>query len=327
MSWRAEVPVTEVGRTSTWDATVAAATVVVATCDRADWVPELLRSLAQQDIPLEVVLVDDASAQPVGLPDDDLPVLLLRTAHRAGPSAARNAGAARRRTGVVLLTDDDCLPSPGWARALRSALDGRGVVQGRTEPMDEPHGPWDRAITVTSVTGLWETCNLGLDATAFEAAGGFADLGLLPGTGARGFGEDAELGARLARAHGSGYVDTARVRHRWVAGDYRDHLRGRARLQGFPGLVRHVPELPLIGGVGLSRRNLVTDVGVLGLAAAAVLPWAAVAAAPWVVRSLREAGDRPGRPRVVRAAQLAAADAVGMAGLLRGSLRARRLVL
>ena len=323
---RAHVEVTEVGRTAAWDAAAPAATVVVATCDRRAWLPDLVRSLEQQAIPLELVLVDDASQEPVPVPTTSLPLLLLRTAHRAGPSAARNAGVLRRRTSALLLTDDDCLPEPGWARAHLAALPGHGIVQGATTPVDEEHGPWDRSITVGGLTGLWETCNLAVDAAAFERAGGFADLGLL-GEGSRGFGEDAELGARIARAEGAAFAGAATVRHRWVSGDYRDHLRGRARLEGFPGLARHVPELPLLGGVALSRRTVITDVGVLGLAAAVLAPWTAVAAIPWAARSWSEAADRPGRPRAVRAAQLAVADLVGAAALVRGSARARRPVL
>ena len=281
---RAEVATAEVDRSPAWHDARAEVTVVVATCDRSAWVPELLGSLAQQDIPVEVVLVDDASLDAVALPDTELPVLLLRTATRSGPSAARNAGALRRRTPVLLLTDDDCLPDPSWARELRDALAGRAIVQGRTEPVEVPHGPWDRSITVTGTTGLWETCNLAVDAVAFDEVGGFADLGLL-GSGSRGFGEDAELGALLAR-RGAAFAPDAVVRHRWVPADYRDHVRGRARLEGFPGLSRHV-ELPLVGGVGLSRRSLVTDLGIVGLAATAATPLAAVAAVPWAVRTWR----------------------------------------
>ncbi|MCU1601847.1 MAG: glycosyl transferase, family 2 [Frankiales bacterium] len=324
---RAEVAVTEVDRTAAWDGATPIATVVVATCDRAPWLPGLIRSLEQQAISLELVLVDDASQAPASLPSTDLPVLLLRTHRRAGPSAARNAGAVRRRTGTLLLTDDDCLPDPGWAQAHLTALPGHGIVQGATSPVDDEHGPWDRSIAVGGLTGLWETCNLAVDGRAFDDAGGFAELGLL-GSGSRGFGEDAELGARIARVAGGAFAPGATVRHRWIAGDYRDHLSGRARLAGFPGLVRHVPELPLVGGLALSRRTVVTDVGLLGLAAAVVVaPWTALAAVPWAVRSFKDAGDRPGRPRPVRAGQLALADVVGAAALLRGSARARRPVL
>lgn len=323
MTWRASVDATEVHRSAAWGAP-AAATVVVATCDRGPWLPELLASLAAQTIGVEVVLVDDSSTIPVFV-TADLPLLVLRTAHRAGPSAARNAGAARAQTDLLLLTDDDCLPAPTWAGALVGALAAAPVVQGKTLPVDADHGPWDRAIEVLGASGLYETCNLGVHAPAFLDAGGFADLHLLDRAG-RGFGEDAELGSLLAHGRAA-FCPDALVRHRWVPATYRDHLAGRARLAGFPAL--DVPEVRsrLVAGVGLSRRTLVTDLGLAGVLATAATPLGLVAVAPWARRVWTEAAGRPGRPRGVRAAQLAVADVVGAAALVRGSVRARRLVL
>ena len=45
-----------------------------------------------------------------------------------GPAAARNAGVRAARGRVVLLTDDDCVPAPGWAAALAAAVEGRRAV-------------------------------------------------------------------------------------------------------------------------------------------------------------------------------------------------------
>ena len=36
----------------------------------------------------------------------------------AGPAAARNRGAAEARGSLILLTDDDCVPLPGWIDAM-----------------------------------------------------------------------------------------------------------------------------------------------------------------------------------------------------------------
>lgn len=337
MTWRSEVRTSELARTAAWDGARPEASVVVATCDRGGWLPGLLGCLeAQQDVALEVVLVDDSSrdgtSEVLASLGSALPVLALRTDHRAGPSAARNAGAAAARGAALLLTDDDCLPDPGWARGLlRELAAGATVVQGRTLPTDDDHGPWDRSITVTAPTGLYETCNLAVVADAFRAVGGFGDLGLLAGPSARGFGEDAELGSLLASRGRPGWAPEAVVRHRWVAGSYADHLAARRRLVGFPALAGLVPEVRerLVGGVLLSRRTLVTDAGVLAVAAAVLArsPWPALGCLPWAGRLAAEAAGRPGRPRLVRAAQGAAADLVGAAALARGSLRARRPVL
>jgi GT2 family glycosyltransferase len=63
---------------------------------------------------------------------------------RGGPSAARNAGAAQAACEVVLLLDDDCLPQPGWARALVAAVAQDRIVGGAVVP---PRGAsvWLRA--------------------------------------------------------------------------------------------------------------------------------------------------------------------------------------
>lgn len=337
-AWRSAAPVVELCRSATWDGARAEATVVVATCNRKAWLRDLLHALAQQVGPaLEVVLVDDGSTD--GTPEvlaalavTTLPLLVLRLPERSGPSAARNGGVDRARTPYLLLTDDDCLPEPEWsASLLRGLVAGASVVQGRTTPVDEEHGPWDRAITVRGISGLYETCNLGLLADPFRSAGGFADLGLLPGLSARGFGEDAELGSRVCDAGHAVWAETAVVRHRWIPSTYVDHLAGRRRLVGFPRLATLVPEVAdrLTYGVFLSPRSFHTDAAVAatGLALLARRRWPLLAALPWCLQLLEEAAGRPGRPRAVRAAQLGLADLVGAAALARGSIRARRAVL
>src|SRR5688500_15717738 len=103
-TWRAQASAEELARSTTWDAAVPSATVAGAPCTRSGWLTELVGALEQQrGTDLEVVLVDDASDDET--PDalrtlcaaTPLPLLALRTAHRAGPSAARNAGADRAR--------------------------------------------------------------------------------------------------------------------------------------------------------------------------------------------------------------------------------------
>jgi len=70
-----------------------------------------------------LIVVDDGSPLPV----TDLPgrIEMIRLASNRGPAAARNAGLARaleRRATVVLFTDVDCVPDPGWAGALLAHL-------------------------------------------------------------------------------------------------------------------------------------------------------------------------------------------------------------
>jgi glycosyltransferase involved in cell wall biosynthesis len=99
-------------------------TVIVPTLDRPRALATCLDGLAALDYPsgrLEVVIVDDGSRTPVE-PSwvgaiRSIRIELLRQ-DRAGPAAARNAG-ARRATGELLaFIDDDCVPRSDWLRRL-----------------------------------------------------------------------------------------------------------------------------------------------------------------------------------------------------------------
>jgi hypothetical protein len=163
---------------------------------------------------------------------------------------------------VLAVTDDDCLPEPGWAAALVAVVhDGAAVAQGCTRPVDGARGAWDRAVRVEEPSWLFETCNLGFERQRFVELGGFPTLQVL-GRLARGFGEDVVFGALAVLAT----------------------------------LATRRPAL-LLGTV------------------------------PWMRRVLPVARFRTGRPLAFRLAQEAVADAVGLASLLEGSVRHRRLVL
>lgn len=319
----------------------AALSVVVATRDRAGNLAGLLAALeAQQDGDLEVTFVDDGSVDETWATLTELAehsplrLLALRLASSRGPSVARNTATARTRGGWLAFTDDDCLPTPGWTRGLREVLT-RDVelVQGRTQPEpDSPHGPWDRSIRITVPTPLYETCNLAVSRAAFLRCGGFPVLDLVPGAGARGFGEDAVFGARMIATGGRrAFANQAVVHHRWVPGRYADHLAGLRRLAAFPVLGRQVPELRAAywHRLFLSGRTAAFDTALTGVVATLLSRrrWPILLVLPWLRLSWRAAADRPGRSTVLRLAQLAVGDLVGLAALLRGSIRARRLLL
>ncbi|HVW81473.1 MAG TPA: glycosyltransferase family A protein [Mycobacteriales bacterium] len=330
-----------------WLGPGGAVAVVVSTHGRAGLLGGLLDTLERQaGVDFEVVVADNGS------PDETwaalvercastpLRLLALRLPFHDGPGVPRNTCVAAARASLIAFTDDDCLPTPGWLAALVAAFDdsaGEGVdiVQGATAP--EPGGwagPWGRSLSVPAASGLFETANLAVRRTSFEAAGGFGAKRLLSG---RAFGEDVVLGAAIAAGGGFRFAPDALVHHRVMPGSYRDFLRERWRLMGFPLLVRMVPELRSRAylGIFLGRRRAITDLGVCGLLLAIGLAaagrWlgllALLAAVPWATVLWREAGARPCVPRPLRAAQLLVADLVGFAALLIGSARARRLLL
>ncbi len=100
--------------------------IIIPTYARPAPLAACLQSLARLDYPrdrFEVIVVDDGGTPPpeavVASFRDRLDVMLLTHA-RAGPAAARNAGAAKARGKFLVFTDDDCAPAPDWLRTLAS---------------------------------------------------------------------------------------------------------------------------------------------------------------------------------------------------------------
>lgn len=332
-----------------WPGDVPAIAALVSTYGRPTFLPELLDALAGQDLPTsdyEVVLIDNGSTDGTWevltklVETTDLRATAIRMDRNAGPAPGRNAGAARVRAPLIAITDDDCLPTPGWLRHVRLAFaGGADVVQGavHADPAGVGSmGPWDHTIWVRRPTPFFETCNVAYRRSAFERVGGFdEDDPLLHPPSGRAFGEDACLAwAVLATGGTSAFAPRALVHHRCIPSDYRRWLADQRELAGFPGLARRSPLVArwLHRGVFLDRRSERFDLAVLGVAAAALSrrPWPLVGTLPWgwlrghdALRATR--GDR--RRAVPVLVQLALSDIVALLSLLRGSVRHRRLML
>ncbi len=221
------------------------ATVVVPTRDRARQLRSCLAALAAQSFTsLEILVVDDASADPgaVRAAVAGVPGARIVAGEGRGPAAARNRGTAEARGRVLCFTDDDCRPDPGWVASLVAAVEaGSPVVAGTTRP-----GPAGDAGAVASQTitnhlmeasrdsatgsvGFAPTCNVACDAgvardVPFDEAFPLAA------------GEDREWCARLLRQGlRIGHVPDARVVHHpatTLAGFWRQHVRyGRGAAQ------------------------------------------------------------------------------------------------
>jgi len=320
-----------------WDDAWPEVSVIVATHNRAPYLPGLYDALAAQTARLEVVIADDGSDDDTWpvlrslVAAADLPLLALRLPHCGGPSVPRNTAVAQARAERLAVTDDDCLPQPTWAAAVTARIGTDvAVVQGRTCPVDEEHGPWDRSIAIAGPSGLFETCNLGFERERFVALGGFPTLTVLRHS-SRGFGEDVLFGAKAARHGGFAFAADAVVRHRWLPATYADHLRGVRRLRGFPWLAREVPEVRerLVCGAFVSRRSAAFDLAVAAVVAACAArrPTLTAGCLPWLFFGYRSARWRTGRMLPVRIAQELAADATAAASLVRGSVEHHRMVI
>jgi len=269
-----------------------------------------------------VIVVDDGSRDGSAALAEAAGVRVVRLAGGAGPGAARNAGAAAAADpgASLAFTDADCYPAPGWLAAGLRALEHADLVQGRVapDPSVPPPGPCDRSVSVSRESGLYETANLFVSRAAFDRAGGFGD-----GTAARGkhLGEDVAFGWAVRRAGGrTAFCAEALVHHHVFRRDARSYLTEQVRRRHFPALVREIPELReafLWKRTFLTRRGAAFDLALAGVAVAATRrsPLPLLAALPYA-RLVRR-----GAPVAV------AADVVGAAALLAGSLAARRPVL
>ncbi|MGD9989700.1 glycosyltransferase [Pseudonocardia sp.] len=98
--------------------------VVVVHYDQPRQLALTLAALRRQTLPpLEIVVADDGSREPVRPGDGPVPVSVVRQedlGFRA--AAARNAGAARTRGEVLVFLDADTVPEPGFVEALTAPV-------------------------------------------------------------------------------------------------------------------------------------------------------------------------------------------------------------
>ncbi|MGH9247381.1 MAG: glycosyltransferase family 2 protein [Acidimicrobiales bacterium] len=313
------------------------AAVVVSTYQRSELLARLFAALEAQTYPrerFEVVIIDNASADRTehvltGLAArSPLNVRPLRMPHNRGPAPARNLGWRSSAAPLIAFTDDDCVPEPGWLQAGADMLhtDGRvGIVQGCTlrpaEADTYAYTDWTIAREIIRPTPWFEGCNLFLRREALDAAGGFDEsIGW--------FGEETALGwAVLAAGWDRAFADDAVVRHDLTERGLRWHLRNRFLEGNLVGIARRYPQLRREGfwrPWAIHRVNAMFALGVAGTVAARWRRWALLAWLPY----WREVWLPAGLTRRLKyVPQRVAVDAAGCAGMVRGSVRHRLVVL
>lgn len=201
--------------------------VIVPVRGRAPFLGEALESIVGQDPPpADVVVVDDASAEPVTVPPEATGrCRMVRREARGGPAGARQSGLEALRTPLVALCDSDDAWEPGKLAAQLDALErhpeaalcfGRAVVVGPDgaptgerwhEPAAGVHRADDLRLELYRADPI-PTSSVVARRDAVERVGGFASD--LP------YGvEDWDLWLRLVSA-GAAFVcePAARVRYR-----------------------------------------------------------------------------------------------------------------
>jgi len=109
--------------------------VIVTILNEAKHLPDLLDSLAAQEGPFEVLIVDAGSrdgsvALVEGYARKDDRFRLLH--HPASRGASRNAGAAQATGDYLAFIDGDCIANPFWLKRMRDHAAVRRIVAGRT---------------------------------------------------------------------------------------------------------------------------------------------------------------------------------------------------
>lgn len=306
--------------------------VIVPARDAAATLPALLAALAaQQDAPpYELIVADDGSRDATAALAQAAGARVVRTGGR-GPGAARNAARAVASAAVLAFTDADCVPAPGWLAAGVRAVDaGHDLVQGRVVPAGLA-GHWDRTVRVAGLTHLYETANLFIRAARFDDLGGFERW--IDPLRSKELAEDVWLGWRARRAGADiAFAADAVVAHAVFPRGPGGYVAERARLRFFPELAARIPELRdavFYRRAFLSRRTAAYDLAAAAVVAAAVTrrPALLLGGVPYARQVLAVAGPAGRRRGPLVAAVEVAADSVGAAALLAGSVRARSALL
>ena len=167
--------------------------VVIPTKDRPDLLGRCLGAVLDQqtEVEFEVIVVNDAGCAVDVVAQADERVTIVQGQGR-GPAAARNAGIAHAAGEIVIFTDDDTIPQPGWIQAAVAALgrypDAVGVVGCVESP---PFDPLYEHGIASDGLGNFLTCNVSYRRDALERLRGF-DTGF-PYPAA----EDRDLGYRM----------------------------------------------------------------------------------------------------------------------------------
>jgi glycosyltransferase involved in cell wall biosynthesis len=309
---------------------VIRATVIVPARDAEATLPRTLAALADQEgAPSYEVLVAD-----LGSEDGTAAI-----AERAGARLVRggtSAAVAAASGAQLAFCGADCVPAPGWLAAGARALADADLVQGTVLLAPRPRpGPFDAAPEVTDEDGLYDTASLFATRAMFDRAGGFetAPGDAADGGNARFLDAGVRFGWRARRVGARTAFCPAAVCHRPARPrEPLEYLEERTRLRLFPAAVAQLPELRetlLHRRLFLNRRTMKLDLALAGLAAAAArrstLPL--LAAAPYAVELRRHARERGGGDWKRIAAVDAAADLLGAAALVHGSVEARTPVL
>jgi glycosyltransferase involved in cell wall biosynthesis len=168
---------------------VTALAVVVCSRDRPQRLRDCLRAVVAQTAD-EILLVDSASATPATKAvAAEFGVNTIRV-DEPGLAKARNAALHETTAPIVAFTDDDCVPRPDWAQAIRARFTksaaqgerigfvaGRVVADGEGQPVSVLLGAVPRRYAGgDDASYIGHGANLAVARECWESLGGFDEL-------------------------------------------------------------------------------------------------------------------------------------------------------
>jgi glycosyltransferase involved in cell wall biosynthesis len=94
--------------------------IIIPTFNGGSRIGRCLNALLNQTGPrdFEILVINDGSTDNTAEVVAGYPGIKLISQSNAGPAAARNRGAQHACGTIILFTDDDCVPEPGWLEAM-----------------------------------------------------------------------------------------------------------------------------------------------------------------------------------------------------------------
>ncbi|MDQ6879987.1 MAG: glycosyltransferase [Candidatus Dormibacteraeota bacterium] len=304
--------------------------VVVSTRNHGRWLSALVKAVMSQNFEgsLELIVCDNASTDNTlaimrqAVAEAARPITYVRLSRDEGPAGGRNRGLFLARGRFIAFTDSDCVPSPGWLRAVLTGFHqpAVGIVQGKTVGL-EPRTPlFSHHIETARLDGHFSTSNIVYRADALQ--GRWFDPRCC-------YWEDADLGWRvIAAGWRVVFVQDALVAHQviplspfgWFTWAWK-FSKWPAKVQRYPGFRKY-----LFLGLWVRPLHMLFDLALLGLGLSLRWRLASLLCLPYLLsfaRSRRLSGKFP----PAKFAAHVGWDLIAFVSLTASSIRHRSLVL
>lgn len=279
--------------------------VIVPAYQASKTISNCISALQQQDVelPYEVIVVDDGSADDTANQVDGSCVRLIRHENKKGAAAARNSGISAANGEILCFTDADCMPKEDWIRQLLTSFDDPEIIGAkgvyRTKQKEivarfvqiEYEDKYDLLRTQDTINFI-DTYSAAYRKNIIVENGGFDEQVF--------FVEDQELSFRLAsRGYQMVFQPSAMVYH-LHSNSVKAYLRKKFMigywkaqiLRRFPGRAiqdSHTPQVLKIQ-IGLMALMLISLVGLLfsiwsGLAFAILLASFFISSIPFLIKA------------------------------------------